>query len=68
VEDAGRVLLEVHCLRWPAALGSEGGYGRCIRVDLLHRLREERKYPSLEDLRSAIADDAAQAAAWLATH
>ena len=24
VEDTGRVLLEVHCLEWPAALGSEG--------------------------------------------
>lgn len=27
VEDAGRVLLEVHCFDWPAELGSEGGYG-----------------------------------------
>ena len=29
-EDAngGRVLLETHCLRWPASLGAEGAYGK----------------------------------------
>jgi riboflavin kinase/FMN adenylyltransferase len=32
VEDAGRVLLEVHCFDWPAALGKEGGYGKIVRV------------------------------------
>ena len=44
VEDAGRVLLEVHCLDWPAALGAEGGYGSCVRVELLHKLRDEARY------------------------
>lgn len=66
VEDAGRVLLEVHLLDWPSELGSEGGYGRLVRVDLLHRLHEERKYDSLEVLRTAIAHDTAEARAWLA--
>jgi len=66
VEDAGQVLLETHCLDWPAALGPEGGYGRLIRVELLHRLREERRYDTLAALRDAIALDAAQARAWLA--
>ncbi|WP_022981997.1 bifunctional riboflavin kinase/FAD synthetase, partial [Ideonella sp. B508-1] len=28
VEDAGRVLLEVHCLDWPAPIALEGGYAR----------------------------------------
>jgi riboflavin kinase/FMN adenylyltransferase len=65
VEDAGRVLLEVHLLEWPAACGAEGGYGRCVRVDLLHRLHEERKYGSLDTLRAAIAQDTTDAAAWL---
>ena len=47
VEDAGRVLLEVHVLDWPAALGPEAGYGRCLRVALLHKLHDELKYDSL---------------------
>jgi hypothetical protein len=64
VEDAGRVLLEVHCLDWPAALGPDGGYGRCVRVELLHKLHDERKYDSLEALRAGIAQDVADAQAW----
>ena len=66
VEDGGRVLLEVHCLEWPAALGSDGGYGRCLQVDLLHKLHDELKYPSLEALRAGIARDADEAREWLA--
>lgn len=66
VEDAGRLLLEVHCLRWPEGLGLDGGYGRCLQVDLLHRLHEERKYASLEALREGIARDVEDARAWFA--
>jgi riboflavin kinase/FMN adenylyltransferase len=66
IEDGGQVLLETHCLDWPAALGPEGGYGRVIRVELLHKLHEERKYDSLAALRDAIAQDVAQARAWFA--
>ena len=65
VEDAGRVLLEVHVLDWPAALGSEGGYGRRISVRLLHKLHDERKYDSLEALQAAITQDTADARSWL---
>ena len=65
-EDAGRVLLEVHCLQWPEALGLEGGYGRCLRVELLHKLHDERKYASLEALREGIARDVADSRTWLA--
>jgi len=57
VEDAGRVLLEVHCLDWPAALGLDGGYGRCVRVELLHKLHDERRYESLDALKQGIARD-----------
>jgi riboflavin kinase/FMN adenylyltransferase len=64
VEDAGRVLLEVHCLEWPASLGPEGGYGRCLRVELVQKLHDELKYPSLEALREGIARDVAEARAW----
>ena len=64
VEDAGRVLLEAHCLQWPAELGPDGGYGRLLRVELLHKLHDEVKYPSLAALREGIASDTAAAAAW----
>jgi riboflavin kinase / FMN adenylyltransferase len=68
VEDAGRVLLEVHCLDWPAALGVDGGYGRCVRVELLHKLHDELRYESLEALKTGIAKDEADARRWLAGH
>lgn len=64
VEDAGRVLLEVHCLDWPSALGPNGGYGRLIEVDLLHKLHEERRYDGLEALTRGIAQDVEDARAW----
>lgn len=69
VEDAGRVLLEAHCLEWPQArLGDDGAYGRVVRVELLHKLHDERKYASLEALQAAIAQDEADARAWLSAH
>ena len=66
LEDAGRVLLEVHCLQWPAALSSEGGYGLRLRVDLLHKLHDELKYESMEALRIGIARDTDHARDWFA--
>ncbi len=68
VDDSGRVLLEVHCLEWPAALGTEGAYGKIIRVELLHKLRDEARYDSLEALTAAIRKDADDARAFLAAH
>ena len=64
VEDAGRMLLEVHCLDWP--LAAEAGYGRCLKVELLHKLHDERRYGSLDELRGGIAQDVADARAWFA--
>ncbi len=61
VEDAGRVLLEVHCFDWPATLGKEGGYGKIVRVELLHKLRDEARYDGLEALQAAIHQDIADA-------
>ncbi|MBX3607309.1 MAG: bifunctional riboflavin kinase/FAD synthetase [Piscinibacter sp.] len=66
VEDSGRVLLEVHCLDWPAALGREGAYGKIVRVELLHKLRDEARYDGLEALREAIQHDVDQARAYFA--
>ncbi len=66
VEHQGRVLLEAHCLEWPAALGNEGGYGRVISVELLHKLHDERRYESILALQAGISRDAADARAWFA--
>jgi len=68
VEDAGRVLLEVHCLDWPAALGRDGGYGKIVRVELLHKLRDEARYDGLDALTAAIQGDVVDARAYLAAH
>jgi riboflavin kinase / FMN adenylyltransferase len=68
VDDSGRVLLEVHCLDWPAHLGREGGYGKIVRVELLHKLRDEARYDGLEALTAAIRKDVDDARAFLAAH
>jgi riboflavin kinase / FMN adenylyltransferase len=64
VEEAGRVLLEVYCLDWPPELGSEGGYGKIVRVELLHKLHDEARYDGLEALQAAIHKDIADAKAF----
>jgi riboflavin kinase/FMN adenylyltransferase len=66
VEHAGRVLLEAHCLDWPAGLGPDAGYGRVVSVELVHWLHAERDYGSLEALREGIAADVAAARSWFA--
>jgi riboflavin kinase/FMN adenylyltransferase len=66
VDDSGRVLLEVHCLEWPAALGPEGGYGKLVRVELLTKLRDEARFDGLDALTAAIRGDVAEARAVLA--
>ena len=64
--NGGRVLLETHCLDWPVSLGPEGGYGKIIRVELLHKLHDELKYDSLDALTQGIHQDCEDARAWLA--
>jgi len=68
VDDSGRVVLEVYCLDWPAALGVDGGYGKVVRVDLLHKLRDEERYTGLDALTEAIARDVRHARAYLGAH
>lgn len=62
--NGGRVLLETHCLDWPSHLGAEGGYGKIIRVELLHKLHDELKYDGLEALKIGIAKDCEDARAY----
>ena len=65
--NAGQVLLEVHCLDWPAQLGPEGGYGKIVRVELLHKLHDEIKYEGLAELTAGIARDCEAARQYFAT-
>lgn len=65
--NGGRVLLETHCLEWPARLGEEGGYGKIVRVELLHKLHDELKYESLDDLTAGIERDCNDARALFAS-
>jgi len=62
--NGGRVLLETHCLDWPAGLGAEGAYGKIIRVELLHKLHDELKYESLDALTAGIHQDCLDARAY----
>lgn len=66
--NGGRVLLETHCLEWPATLGAEGAYGKIIRVELLHKLHDELKYDSLDSLTRGIQQDCDDARSWFAAH
>ncbi|MVW71209.1 bifunctional riboflavin kinase/FAD synthetase [Bordetella sp. 15P40C-2] len=63
VENRGRVLLESHLLDGPV-----DAYGKLIRVEFLHKLRDEEKFPDLPSLTAAIADDARHARAYFAVH
>ena len=53
VEDDGRMLLEVHIFDYDANC-----YGKLVRVEFLHKLRDEEKYTDLDTLTDAIAADA----------
>ena len=63
VDDSGRILLETHVFDF-----SGDCYGKLIRVEFLHKLRDEEKYADLPALRAAIQHDAEQARAWLQQH
>lgn len=64
--NGGRVLLETHCLDWPDAWGRDFGYGKIIRVELLHKLHDELKYNGLEELKHGIARDRDEARTYFA--
>jgi riboflavin kinase/FMN adenylyltransferase len=63
VKSGGGVVLEVHLFDFSGEL-----YGRHVRVDFLHKLREEEKFPDLETLRSQIARDCEAARAYHREH
>lgn len=53
VEEAGGVVAEVHLLDFDG----RDLYGEAVRVAFLRRLRDERRFPSVEELRAQIARD-----------
>lgn len=63
VEDNGRVLLETHVFDYVQSC-----YGKLIRVEFLHKLRDEEKYADLPTLTEAINRDAKQARDWFGQH
>ena len=63
VKDDAPPLLEVHLFDWSGDL-----YGRHLRVEFLHKLRDEEKYDGLDALRAAIARDAEQARDYFRNH
>jgi riboflavin kinase / FMN adenylyltransferase len=66
--NGGRVLLETYVLDWPADFGPDYGYGKIVRVDLLHKLHEERRYDSLQALMTGIEQDCLDARAYFAAN
>jgi riboflavin kinase/FMN adenylyltransferase len=62
VDDSGRVVAEVHLLEHDG----RDLYGAALRVGFVARLRDERRFPSLDALRAQIGEDAARARALLA--
>jgi riboflavin kinase/FMN adenylyltransferase len=57
VDASGRVTAEVHLFDFDG----RDLYGEAIRIAFLARLREERRFPSVEALRTQIAADAERA-------
>ncbi len=58
--DQGRLLVEVHLLDYDGDL-----YGAVLELELLHRLREERRFASAEELVTQMHRDEADARARL---
>ncbi|MEO6929083.1 MAG: bifunctional riboflavin kinase/FAD synthetase [Casimicrobiaceae bacterium] len=63
IANGGKPLLEVHVFDFDEPI-----YGKRISVELLHKLRDEARYATLEALTSQIRTDVAQARDWFSTH
>jgi riboflavin kinase/FMN adenylyltransferase len=56
VDDSGRILLETHVFDY-----RQDCYGKLVRIEFLHKLRNEEKYVDLPTLTAAIERDAGNA-------
>jgi riboflavin kinase/FMN adenylyltransferase len=63
VDDSGRARLEVHLFDFAGDL-----YGQHLRIDFLHKIRDEQKFPDLEALKARIARDCEIAREFLAAN
>ena len=61
VDHSGRPKLEVHLFDFAGDL-----YGQHLRIDFLHKIRDEKKYPDLDALKARIAEDCDIAREYLA--
>ena len=59
----GKPVLEVHLFDFAGQI-----YNKHMRVDFLHKLRDEEKFPDLESLTKQIALDVGQAKQWFEQH
>ena len=62
VKTQGEAVLEVYLFDFKEEI-----YGRYVRVDFLHKLRDEEKYADLETLKRQIAADVENANAYFVT-
>ena len=63
VKTDGKPVLEVHLFNF-----SRDIYNKHLRVDFLHKLRDEEKYPDMETLTRQIALDVENAKQWFKQH
>ena len=63
VKQGGRPVLEVHLFEFAQQI-----YNRHMRLDFLHKLRDEEKYPDVETLTRQIALDVENARQWFKRH
>lgn len=63
VHANGRAVLEIHLLGFAQEI-----YGQHLRVEFLHKLRNEEKYPDLESLTQQIALDVENTRKWFKSH
>lgn len=63
VHQDGKPVLEVHLFEFAQQI-----YNRHVRLDFLHKLRDEEKYPDVETLTRQIALDVKNAKQWFTRH
>jgi riboflavin kinase / FMN adenylyltransferase len=63
ITASGRAVLEVHLFEF-----SEDLYAAHLRVEFLHKIRDEEKYPDLDTLKTQIARDCEAAKSFLMDH
>ena len=58
-DDGTEASIEIHVMNWSGDL-----YGNVVRVRFLHRLRDEKKFSSIDELKSQIERDVSRAASF----